>query len=106
MSDILTFKVDKDLRPSGYKFRSSDALSCYRSSITGPIQGYCQQAFLQNILTAYRHDLPICLSPDDIWLLICQGFAQHVNFNAEELRSLFVDFVLFFIINGLVVFIF
>ena len=27
-----------------------------------------------------------------IWLLISQGFSQHVNNNAEELRKLFVNF--------------
>jgi hypothetical protein len=30
------------------------------------------------------------LTPDHIWLLICQGFARHVNVNAEKLRRDFV----------------
>jgi hypothetical protein len=29
---------------------------------------------------------PVSLSPDMIWLTICQGFAHHVNSNAETLR--------------------
>jgi hypothetical protein len=33
----------------------------------------------------------LCLSPDIIWLLICQGVANHINANAEELRSRFVS---------------
>ena len=39
----------------------------------------------------YEHH-PLRLSPDVIWLTIVQGFANHVNQNAEELRSLFVSF--------------
>jgi hypothetical protein len=33
---------------------------------------------------------PLCLSPDMIWLLICQGVAHHVNVHAESLRPRFV----------------
>src|SRR5207253_7510188 len=29
---------------------------------------------------------PLVLSPDILWLLVAQGFANHVNANAEELR--------------------
>lgn len=44
-------------------------------------------------LEAYKEHRPVTISPPDImWLLICQGFGQHVNNNAEELRSKFVDF--------------
>ena len=32
------------------------------------------------------------LGPDEIWITIAQGFAQHVNNNAEALRGRFVDF--------------
>lgn len=34
---------------------------------------------------AYHH--PLVLSPDIIWLTLCQGFSQHVNRHAETLRS-------------------
>jgi hypothetical protein len=39
---------------------------------------------------AYAEHRPVCLSPDMIWLLICQGIAHHINANAEELRRHFV----------------
>ena len=91
MSNILTFKVEDDLSPPRYIFPTYEE-KYYRSSISGPIQGSCQYGLLENFLTAYHHDLPICISPDDIWLLICQGFSQHVNTNSEELRHYFVDF--------------
>jgi len=40
---------------------------------------------------AYAGHRPIDLSPDMIWLLICQGVAHHLNANAEELRLKFVQ---------------
>ena len=47
---------------------------------------------LQGFYSAYENHLPIRLTPDIIWLLIVQGFAQHVNFKAEDLRDKFVNF--------------
>lgn len=41
---------------------------------------------------AYAEHRPFILSPDMIWLLISQGFAQHINANKEEMRSYFVDY--------------
>ena len=41
---------------------------------------------------AYADHRPFVLSPDMIWLLINQGFAQHVNANHESLRKYFVNF--------------
>ena len=47
---------------------------------------------LQGFYCAYENHLPICLTPDIIWLLIVQGFSQHVNFNSERLRERLVNF--------------
>lgn len=47
---------------------------------------------LQGFYSAYENHLPICLTPDTIWLLIVQGFSHHVNFNSEYLRNRFVNF--------------
>ena len=91
MSSLQTFTVEDNLSPPSYIFPSVTQ-EFYRSSITGPIQGDFREGLLQNFLTAYRHDLPLHISPDDIWLLICQGFSHHVNKNAEQLRSYFVSF--------------
>lgn len=41
---------------------------------------------------AYLNHYPIRIKPDDIWLLIVQAFSNHVNFNSEELREMFVNF--------------
>ena len=39
---------------------------------------------------AYCDHLPIRLTPDQIWVVIAQGFARHVNLHAEQLRERFV----------------
>lgn len=36
---------------------------------------------------AFGAHYPLTLSPDIIWLTICQGFAHHVNMHAETLRQ-------------------
>lgn len=48
--------------------------------------------FFDGMHQAYADHRPFVLSPDAVWLLICQGFSYHVNFNAEALRHMFVDF--------------
>lgn len=42
------------------------------------------------VFLAFNDHRPLVLSPDMIWLLICQGVANHVNVYAEKLRSRFV----------------
>lgn len=39
---------------------------------------------------AFEDHRPICMSPDMVWLLLCQGVAHHINANAETLRGQFV----------------
>ncbi len=48
--------------------------------------------FMAGLRKAYADHYTFVISPDMIWLMISQGFATHVNQNAEELRSQFVDF--------------
>jgi len=47
--------------------------------------------FVAMLNIAYDWHLPIILSPDDIWLLITQGLAAHIDQNAEKLRHRFVE---------------
>jgi len=49
-------------------------------------------SFFDGMYAAYAAHRPFVISPDMIWLLISQGFAQHVNANSEELRHFFVNF--------------
>jgi hypothetical protein len=46
--------------------------------------------FLRSIHGAFADHHPLVLSPDDVWITLVQGFANHVNANAEQLRSKFV----------------
>lgn len=39
---------------------------------------------------AFSEHRPLLLSPDIIWMVLAQGFAQHINNCAEKLRSSFV----------------
>ena len=39
---------------------------------------------------AFSQHRPLLLTPDIIWMVLAQGFAQHINNCAEELRSSFV----------------
>lgn len=48
--------------------------------------------FVEAVYLAHAQHRPLVISPDMIWLIITQGFAIHVNENAESLRYLFVDF--------------
>lgn len=48
--------------------------------------------FVSSLYIAYADHRPISISPDMIWLLICQGFSTHVNNNTEKLRTKFVSF--------------
>ena len=41
---------------------------------------------------AYSDHIPITISPDDFWFCISQGFARHINLNAEKYRKRLVGF--------------
>src|SRR6266496_6800098 len=43
------------------------------------------------IFHAYNNHQHLRLTPDDIWLTIAQGVSHHINYNAENFRSRFVN---------------
>ncbi|MFR9502822.1 MAG: DUF4419 domain-containing protein [Rikenellaceae bacterium] len=49
-------------------------------------------SLFMGMFEAYASHRPFAISPDVIWLLICQGFSNHVEANSEALRCEFVDF--------------
>jgi len=63
-----------------------------KSNITDSLVDFNYHPLFEGLYRAYADHRPFTLSPDMIWLLICQGFSQHVNNNSESLRNLFVDF--------------
>lgn len=62
------------------------------SSLTCPLVTFGSHPIIRGFTVAYNEHRPITISPDIIWLLICQGFSHHVNYNAEQLRCKFVNF--------------
>ena len=72
-------------RVLGHPFEAS------ATNLDGTLIDYaCPNLFLGAALGAFAHHYPLTLAPDDVWLAIAQGFALHVNQNAEALRSRFV----------------
>ena len=65
--------------------RSSAIASLFYSLITERLH-----PFVDAIHFAFAHHYPLSLSPDHIWLVLCQGFANHVRLNAAQLREKFV----------------
>ena len=47
--------------------------------------------FVAAVHMAFSDHRPLVISPDMIWLLIAQAFANHVNANSQALRSQFVS---------------
>src|SRR5262249_32031089 len=52
--------------------------------LVGGVVAHPGLAALHRAFTQHR---PLCLSPDMVWLLPCQGVAHHINLHAEGLRS-------------------
>ena len=64
--------------------RSIEACSRYHGRLVADVLAHPVIVSLHRAFTQHR---PLCLSPDMVWLLICQGVAHHVNVHAENLRS-------------------
>jgi hypothetical protein len=67
--------------------RPVEACARYRGRL---LAGVYTHPFVSAAHIAFTHHRPLTISPDMIWLMIMQGFAAHVNNNAETLRSRFV----------------
>jgi hypothetical protein len=70
------------------RIRSVEACARYHGQLIARVPFHPVVAAAHRAFMDHR---PLCLSPDIIWLMICQGVANHVNSNAEELRSRFVS---------------
>jgi len=79
---------DESFQPEGIPIRKIEALASKDISL---IQTN-YHSFMATMHTAYARHYPMTISPDMIWLLISQGFANHINQNPEKMRNYFVDF--------------
>ena len=50
-----------------------------------------KDAFYKTLVDAYANHQSVTLSPDMVWLVICQGFARYVNAHSKELRPKLVN---------------
>lgn len=48
--------------------------------------------WMQAVHTAYSEHLPLVISPDAVWLLICQGFSLHINEHFDKYRDRLLNF--------------
>jgi len=50
--------------------------------------------FILSLHISFAYDLPITITPDILWIVITQGFAQHINKNAEKQQMTGLQFFL------------
>lgn len=85
---------DMDLAP--YRVKQDNLKIPYnilaKSEAPDSLVSYGYNSFFNGMYQAYADHRPFVLSPDIIWLLISQGFAQHINANQETMRHYFADF--------------
>lgn len=72
-------------------FMTSFRYTCLYTITNGPHNEISSNPILHAFVSAYNQHHDIILSPDDMWMLVCLKFADYVNQNAEQVRSLFVD---------------
>lgn len=93
----VTFKVDP-VRIPDYRARSTSILEAWKARTKTTPESYSEHVLVEStfhpligaVRDAWNLHFPLILSPDVIWLTIAQGFAHHVNENAETLRHRFV----------------
>jgi hypothetical protein len=67
-----------------------EAWACNHELVVEPGLGQPSHPVMEAVHTAFAEHYPLVLSPDDVWLCLAQGFALHVEANAQSLRSRFV----------------
>lgn len=96
----ITFKVS-DMATDGGTLLSQSIAEVIKSTVKGKIEASFdlpggvvktqEHALLGAARLAFAEHLPLVLRPDDIWLTIVQGFAQHVQLDTKGLRSRLVE---------------
>ncbi|KAG2374111.1 hypothetical protein C9374_011190 [Naegleria lovaniensis] len=72
----------------------SNKFQVYSAQANGPLLkevNFTPHPLIMCCSEAYSQHYPLILSPDDIWLLIAQGFAKHVEIHSKQLRSQFIS---------------
>lgn len=97
--DVLDIEINKSLYRTKskeqllkkeFKFKIEDtSLEDFQYLENGEA-GYTNQ-FLDMLGRAFFDHKPIIITPDNIWLLICQGFAEHIKRNSSFFRRKLVS---------------
>lgn len=77
--------------PSSSLFQNIDK-NFVKLSVSDNLVDFGTHPVIVGYLKAYQNHYPLTISPDIAWLLICQGFANHINSNPEKIRSQIVGF--------------
>ena len=73
------------------KSRETKIFYAYSDSISPFVKGHSQKpTFIDLVALAYAKHYDMEISPDDIWLLILDGFRLHVKSNSDALKDRFV----------------
>lgn len=104
MNKLVSFKVNakanrslatKPLRTVGISeaIASSNKakIEASGSTVSKVVASRFANPFISAAHISFSDHYPLVLTPDAVWLTIAQGFAAHVNANAEDLRSQFVS---------------
>jgi hypothetical protein len=94
---MITFDVS-DVAPGTVPLPASSAREALQSRLKHPVEACASNlpllvedagvnGFVAAAHYAFMDHHPLVLSPDDVWLCIAQGFALHVDQNAESLRK-------------------
>lgn len=78
LRDVARVELDADLHVRSHDLALVD------------VRGHNPHPLLHAFHLAFAEHRPLALSPDAVWLTIAQGFAIHVDENAEALRHRFV----------------
>lgn len=94
-------KCDQSLTPPTMLLEESSPQGAIEKLIKAPVEACSEyservistqfHAFISALHSAFVDHRPFVLSPDMIWLLISQGFSNHVNENSEAMRHHFVS---------------
>lgn len=100
-AEVIKFKL-ADVKVAEKLLPEVEYRQAIEKRIGSPVESYSQvnkklvsshlHPFVQAVFDAFREHRPLAISPDMVWLLITQGFAEHVNNNAELLRKKFVTY--------------
>jgi Domain of unknown function (DUF4419) len=81
---LLTYREQLRAKPVKKSFESAILFQSDHELVVDA--GSRRHPLIDAVHTAFAQHRPLTLSPDDIWLVIAQGFSHHVTENAETLR--------------------